>query len=452
MSQDHLTEPKLLICDVRSTQISDHWASGISAFTKKLMSAYAHELASCQSKNKQVKLLLVGRGEAVGWVFDLMCQFPSLVSYASYEHSRFFESLRWRSRWASRTFKSFQPEETFIWLSPWNFDSPNHQSYQSKRILQVVHDLAPLRKDLGFRWWKRWMARRWLKNHQNFEKSLATVSPSIQKELEGPSLLLQPGVDEQFGAKTLVVNRSDVLKNRENLLKRFASNLSSQERHSTIQRSWLLMVGRNTKYKNFSLAQEALKDVVDQRGFSPLLIWIGSPRHYSGNFQPQWPICLNLHTVSNEAALREFYELSDCLLHPSLYEGFGLPLAEAFCSGLPLLCHQSLSAYDVLSTTAKNSDADLLLHSTQSFSSAEWGMKIDSLLKAIQDPTSSLSRIRNRFAQTPPRLILAELCGLNSEEFFTWRRSARLLLELAKDIPAETQKPHFASDKTLCRI
>ena len=46
------------------------------------------------------------------------------------------------------------------------------------------------------------------------------------------------------------------------------------------------------------------------------------------------------------------YSSARCLLYPSLYEGFGLPILEAFSSGTPVICSNTTSMPEVAGDAA----------------------------------------------------------------------------------------------------
>ncbi|MFT6797695.1 MAG: glycosyltransferase involved in cell wall biosynthesis, partial [Maribacter sp.] len=56
---------------------------------------------------------------------------------------------------------------------------------------------------------------------------------------------------------------------------------------------------------------------------------------------------IHYHGVSNEK-LNEFYNLAHCLLYPSSYEGFGLPLLEAQKAGCPIIATNTSSIPEVV--------------------------------------------------------------------------------------------------------
>jgi glycosyltransferase involved in cell wall biosynthesis len=60
----------------------------------------------------------------------------------------------------------------------------------------------------------------------------------------------------------------------------------------------------------------------------------------------------------DEHALRTLYQKARCLFFPSQYEGFGLPILEAFACGLPVACSNSSSLPEVGGDLAFYFDAD----------------------------------------------------------------------------------------------
>ncbi len=105
----------------------------------------------------------------------------------------------------------------------------------------------------------------------------------------------------------------------------------------------LLYVGRMDPYKNVVLLVEAYAQARARLPFPLRLRMVGAP-------DPRYPEALErARALGVEDGVRftgfldakglsEAYRNADLLVHPSRYEGFGLPLLEAMRSGLPVLC------------------------------------------------------------------------------------------------------------------
>ena len=98
---------------------------------------------------------------------------------------------------------------------------------------------------------------------------------------------------------------------------------------------YILFIGHRSKYKNFDFAIQVVKKLP---WFYKLLV-VGNALnevetkslndHLPGRY-------VFAGSVSNEQ-LNELYNSSTCLLYPSSYEGFGIPVVEAFKTGCPVV-------------------------------------------------------------------------------------------------------------------
>ena len=96
-----------------------------------------------------------------------------------------------------------------------------------------------------------------------------------------------------------------------------------------------LFIGERSGYKNFSLAVEAMTHLPDM-----MLSCVGG-----GPLRPEelkaapHAARARVHHLGivDEARLNELYNLAQCLVYPSRYEGFGIPVAEAMTAGCPVV-------------------------------------------------------------------------------------------------------------------
>jgi mannosyltransferase len=116
------------------------------------------------------------------------------------------------------------------------------------------------------------------------------------------------------------------------------------------RRPQALFVGTRVAYKNFHAAVMAVSMLPEVS----LMIVGGGPltqgehqfltRHLDGRFHAAGYL--------SDAALNEEYNRSLCLVYPSLYEGFGIPILEAMRAGCPVIAFNGSSIPEVAGTAA----------------------------------------------------------------------------------------------------
>ncbi len=116
---------------------------------------------------------------------------------------------------------------------------------------------------------------------------------------------------------------------------------------------YILYVGERKGYKNFFpwlsairpllVAYPTIKVVCTGNAFS---------RHEEKLFH-KWGIADSLrHISANEAQLASLYKYALCFVFPSHYEGFGMPILEAFANGCPVCLSNTSCFYEVAGDAA----------------------------------------------------------------------------------------------------
>lgn len=185
----------------------------------------------------------------------------------------------------------------------------------------VLHDAAPMRVpdsySRTFRTWYRlmapmigWSCRR-----------IVTVSQFSSRELR--DIYRIPA--EKIG----VVSESG-----EHML-RPDEDAGVLRKHGLGQRPFVLAVSSLTRHKNFGLVVEALRLMPDAK-FDVVVAGGTDPAVYASNATPLPASIRHIGFVS-DGELKALFRHAVCFVHPSRYEGFGLPPVEAMTLGCPVI-------------------------------------------------------------------------------------------------------------------
>lgn len=101
---------------------------------------------------------------------------------------------------------------------------------------------------------------------------------------------------------------------------------------------WIMISGREF-YKNHETSLKVLKMLIDKLDLKVKLIKSGLPSPEFDTFVSSMNLENHVQKIflKNINELPMLYNFVDCLLFPSLYEGFGMPVAESLACGTPVI-------------------------------------------------------------------------------------------------------------------
>jgi glycosyltransferase involved in cell wall biosynthesis len=163
----------------------------------------------------------------------------------------------------------------------------------------------------------------------------------------------------------------------------------------------LLCVAQKRPYKNLGAAIRALTAVRDA-----VLVLPGAPTPHERELRAlagELAVSDRVRFVDwvEEATLEGLYDLAACVIVPSLFEGFGLPVLEAMARGVPVVCADAGSLPEVAGDAALVFDPG--------------------------DPESAGAAVARLLRDDDLRAKLIE-AGRRRAESFTWRRCAAATL------------------------
>lgn len=259
-------------------------------------------------------------------------------------------------------------------------------------VLHVQYSLSPLAKngvttihDTSFYIGPEWFTagdlrslRRSIPMAAKAAKRIITVSNSSKAEIERFIPAAKGKVVVAYNARPPWIAPAD------------ATEQASVLRDLGIREPFLLTVGTNWARKNQDLAVAAVNGLPNSLPHRLIVTGKATQKLASNRVQ-------SVGYVS-EKQLSALYSAATIYLAPSLHEGFGIPIVEAFGCGCPVICGIGGAMPEVAGNAARVMN---------SYAAADWTAAISDLLS---EP-SKLDELRRK--------------GLDREKQFTWSESAR---------------------------
>ena len=261
------------------------------------------------------------------------------------------------------------------------------------KINQIVtiHDVSvfaiPTAYSLAFRTWYQIL----LANLKNIAKTFITVS---------------------FFSKQEITNYLGIEKNKihvvyegcEHVLNVEADN-SILQKHSLFGKRFIFIVSSMSHHKNVTSVIRAVEKLADLDIYL-VIVGINYPKTMRSPELKLSDKKIYAGYISN-SELRSLYEHSFCFIHPSLYEGFGLPPLEAMACGCPVIASNAASLPEICGDAALYCDP--------------------------HNPSDIASKIKQLAGDQQLRENLANK-GKKRTELFTWSKCARETYRLIEQL------------------
>ncbi|MDR3217902.1 MAG: glycosyltransferase family 4 protein [Dysgonamonadaceae bacterium] len=205
-----------------------------------------------------------------------------------------------------------------------------------------------------------------------------------------------------------IVNRLHIHPDRIKVIYHGCSLKPVQEKKMTLPDRYILFVGERGGYKNFQNLANAFSLLL-QSDKELKLIVTGKPFFRDEHYLLR-SLKINKNTIHYTAGneeLAELYSSALAFVYPSIYEGFGIPILEAFTCGCPVILSNSSCFPEI----AENAG--------EYFDSLNIDSMVDSIKKVIYNHTRQEELIRQ---------------GKERSAFFSWEKTANQTLQLYKSI------------------
>nr|WP_240039055.1 glycosyltransferase [Okeania hirsuta] len=123
-----------------------------------------------------------------------------------------------------------------------------------------------------------------------------------------------------------------------------------------ISKPYFLLVGAGSNYKNAILFFQAFAQLYSKQGFE--IVWTGSGFNLANEYREYSAGSVIHSLILSDEELKVAYSGAVALVYPSLYEGFGMPVAEALACGCPVITCANSSIPEVAGEAAIYVDAN----------------------------------------------------------------------------------------------
>lgn len=259
----------------------------------------------------------------------------------------------------------------------------------AKNGITTIHDVSFFIHPEWFRFKDQFLLRSFVPGSAKRAKKVITVSEASKKDIVRYLRISE----NKVSVTPLGVN--------ENFFPRNGKEISEVLKKYGVERPYLLCVGTRWPRKNISLVIEAMKFLPV---FIPHKLYVVGKAGWGE--EPYHPRVRFLGYVSDED-LPALYTAADIYLCPSLYEGFGLTVLEAFACGAPVITSVAGGLREVAGYAALT---------MENMTAEAWAEAIRVLLA----DSSKISELKEE--------------GLARAKLFNWQRTAELTLEVYREV------------------
>lgn len=318
-----------------------------------------------------------------------LCSFLG-PNIASIEYKNYLPQYLWR-RLALPTYV-YRSQPTLVHF-PWNGDIPTYMP--NSKVIMTLHDVLPLI----------------LPNYFSEKRQEISYRQRIQKDISRSDLVI---TDSEFSRDQIIEN-FDLNTNLAVIhLGPTLPVIGEQQltkKQDQKNSNYFLFVGGYHPRKGILALLRIFITLYRQKKIRNKLILVGQPIYFSPELQRLAEEGVLLNAVEevgyvSDDMLVNLYSEATCLIYPSKFEGFGLPLLEAMSLGCPVITTRGTSIPEVCGNAAYYIDPDV----EEDFANA---------LITIENDSELRERLRKD--------------GIIQAKTFSWSQSAKTFLdEVAK--------------------